>query len=557
METQHNLFIGPQAAHRRQIYKGAGYTHGDFGKPLIGVANSWTEASPAHMHLRQLAEAVKAGIWQAGGVPFEFGLFATCGNIAIGTENLKYELAIRDVLAASVEIMSRVHLFDGLVLLASCDNIIPGHLMGAARVNRPAIMVTGGPMLAGRWRKGTILPPDVNEAVFGALPLGKISEEDLREMEECACPGPGACPVMGTANTMQILTEAMGMALCGSSTIPAISADRLKVARLSGQRIVELVKEDMRPSRILDERALKNAIVVNAAIGGSTNAPLHIISIGKELGIPIELDLFDGISRKTPLLASVIPNGPHTVVDFHEAGGVPALLRELGDLIDASALTVDGNTVGENIQYVNGSQGPAISSRDHPVQAEGGLAVLRGNIAPHGAIVRTSAIKKEMLIHKGPAKTFNSDQEAWQAIVEGKIQPGDVIVVRYEGPKGAPGMKEVMLSTDALYRIGLEGSVGLITDGRFSGFNRGPIVGHVSPEAMEGGVIAIIEDGDTIEINIPARQLHVELSEEEIRRRLARWRAPEPKTKNGFLALYAQMALPAHQGAAMQKWSFL
>lgn len=557
METQHNLFIGPQAAHRRQIYKGAGYTHGDFGKPLIGVANSWTEASPAHMHLRQLAEAVKAGIWQAGGVPFEFGLFATCGNIAIGTENLKYELAIRDVLAASVEIMSRVHLFDGLVLLASCDNIIPGHLMGAARVNRPAIMVTGGPMLAGRWRKGTILPPDVNEAVFGALPLGKISEEDLREMEECACPGPGACPVMGTANTMQILTEAMGMALCGSSTIPAISADRLKVARLSGQRIVELVKEDMRPSRILDERALKNAIVVNAAIGGSTNAPLHIISIGKELGIPIELDLFDGISRKTPLLASVIPNGPHTVVDFHEAGGVPALLRELGDLIDASALTVDGNTVGENIQYVNGSQGPAISSRDHPVQAEGGLAVLRGNIAPHGAIVRTSAIKKEMLIHKGPAKTFNSDQEAWQAIVEGKIQPGDVIVVHYEGPKGAPGMKEVMLSTDALYRIGLEGSVGLITDGRFSGFNRGPIVGHVSPEAMEGGVIAIIEDGDTIEINIPARQLHVELSEEEIRRRLARWRAPEPKTKNGFLALYAQMALPAHQGAAMQKWSFL
>nr|MBC7243852.1 dihydroxy-acid dehydratase [Chloroflexota bacterium] len=554
METRHNFFVGPQAAHRRQIYKGAGYTHDDFGKPLIGVANSWTEASPAHMHLRQLAEVVKAGIWQAGGVPFEFGLFATCGNIAIGTENMKYELAIRDVLAASIEIMSMVHLFDGLVLLASCDNIIPGHLMGAIRVDLPSIMVTGGPMLAGKWREGTVLAPDVNEAVFGALPLKHISEQDLREMEECSCPGPGACPVMGTANTMQILTEAMGMALSGSATIPAISADRLKVARRSGQRIVELVKEDVRPSRILDERALRNAIVVNAAIGGSTNAPLHIISMGKELGIQIELDLFDEISRKTPLLASVIPNGPHTVVDFHEAGGVPALLKELGDLIDGSALTVDGRTVGENVQQVRGSRGPAISSRDQPVQAEGGLAVLKGNIAPRGAIVRTSAIKKEMLVHRGPAKTFNSDQEAWKAIIEGRIQPGDVIVVRYEGPKGAPGMKEVMLSTDALYRIGLEGSVGLITDGRFSGFNRGPIVGHVSPEAMEGGVIAIIEDGDMIEINIPARQLHVELPEEEIQRRLAHWRAPEPKTKTGFLALYAQMALPADQGAAMQKW---
>ncbi|MGC8786810.1 MAG: dihydroxy-acid dehydratase [Anaerolineae bacterium] len=557
METQQNLFVGPQAAHRRQIYKGAGYTHEDFGKPLIGVANSWTEASPAHMHLRQLAEAVKAGIWQAGGVPFEFGLFATCGNIAIGTENMKYELAIRDVLAASIEIMSKVHLFDGLVLLASCDNIIPGHLMGAIRVNLPSIMVTGGPMLAGKWREGTVLAPDVNEAVFGALPLKRISEQDLREMEECSCPGPGACPVMGTANTMQILTEAMGMALSGSATIPAISADRLKVARLSGQRIVELVKEDMRPSRILDERALRNAIVVNAAIGGSTNAPLHIISIGKELGIQIDLDLFDEISSKTPLLASVIPNGPHTVVDFHEAGGVLALLKELGDLIDTNALTVDGKTVAENIRHVRGSRGPAISSRDHPVQTEGGLAVLKGNIAPRGAIVRTSAIKKEMLVHRGPAKTFHSDQEAWKAIIEGKIQPGDVIVVRYEGPKGAPGMKEVMLSTDALYRIGLEGSVGLITDGRFSGFNRGPIVGHVSPEAMEGGAIAIIQDGDMIEINIPARRLQVELSEEEIHRRLANWRTPEPKTKTGFLALYAQLTLPADQGAAMQKWSFI
>lgn len=552
---QSNLFVGPEAAHRRQIYKGAGYMDDDFGKPHIGVANAWSEASPAHRHLRELAECVKAGIWQAGGVPFEFGVFATCGNIPIGTENLKYELAIRDALAASIEIMAKVHHFDGLILLASCDSIIPGQLMGAARANLPSIMVTGGPMLAGEWREGVVLPPDVNEAVFGALPLGHITEQDLLEMENCACPSVGSCPVMGTANTMQILTEAMGMALSGSATIPPILADKRRASRKSGRKIVELVERGIRLSDILDERALRNAIAANAAIGGSTNAPLHIMSIGRELGIEIELELFDEISRKTPLLASVVPNGPHTMIDFYRAGGVPALLKELDDLIDISALTVDGRTIGDNLQEVKGTCGAAISTLDNPVRAEGGLAVLRGNIAPRGAIARTSAIKPEMLVHRGPAKTFNSDRDAWKAIVEGKIQPGDVMVVRYEGPKGAPGMMEVMLSTDALYRIGLEGSVGLITDGRFSGFNRGPIIGHVSPEAMEGGVIAIIEDGDMIEMDIPGRQLNVELSEEEIARRLKNWRPPEPKTKTGFLALYAQMTLPAEQGAAMQKWS--
>lgn len=550
-----NLFIGPEAAHRRQIYKGAGCSDDDFGRPHIGLANAWSEASPAHRHLRELAECVKAGIWQAGGVPFEFGVFATCGNIGIGTENLKYELAIRDALAASIEIMAKVHHFDGLVLLASCDSIIPGQLMGAARVNLPSLLVTGGPMLAGEWREGTVLSPDVNEAVFGALPLGHITEQDLLEMENCACPSVGACPVMGTANTMQILTEAMGMTVSGSAVIPPILADKRRVSRESGRKIVELVKRGIRPSDILDERALRNAIAVDAAIGGSTNAPLHIMSIGRELGIELELALFDEISRKTPLLASVVPNGPHTVIDFYKAGGVPALLKELRELINTNALTVDGRTVGDNLQGIEGTCGAAISTLDNPVQAEGGLAVLRGNIAPRGAIVRTSAIKPEMLVHRGPAKTFNSDRDAWKAIVEGQIQLGDVIVVRYEGPKGAPGMMEVMLSTDALYRIGLEGSVGLITDGRFSGFNRGPIVGHVSPEAMEGGVIAIIEDGDMIEMDIPGRALNVELPEEEIARRLKNWRPPEPRTKSGFLALYAQLTLPAEQGAAMQKWS--
>jgi dihydroxy-acid dehydratase len=552
--AKHNYFIGPEAAHRRQIYKGVGYDDNDLSRPHIGIVNSWTETSPAHVHLKHLADAVKAGVWQAGGVPFEFGVMATCGNISIGTENLKYELTIRDVLAGSVEIMAQVHLFDGLVLLASCDNIIPGVLMGALRVNLPSIMLTGGPMLPGKWKGKTVLPADVNEAVMGVFAQKKLSEEDLLEMERCACPGSGACPLMGTANTMQILSEAMGMSLTGSATIPAVSADRVRMARATGRKVVELVKRNIRPSRILTRNALMNGIVVDAAIGGSTNAPLHIMSFGRELGIEIELDLFDQISRKTPLLASVVPNGPHNVVDFYEAGGVPALLKELGDLLDTSVLTVNGTSLGDAIKDAAGSRGPAISGRAHPVQPEGGLAVLRGNIAPRGAVVRASAIRKEMQVHRGPARTFDGDQEAWEAIVGGKIKPGDVLVVRYEGPKGAPGMKETMLSTDALYSVGLEGSVALITDGRFSGFNRGPIAGHVCPEAMEGGVIALIRDGDVIEINIPERKLNLVVAEAEIAERRARWRPPAPKTKRGFLALYAQSTLPADQGAAMQNW---
>lgn len=554
MSSWKGSFVGPQAAHRRQIYRGVGYGDGDWDRPHIGIANAWTEVSPAHVHLRRIADEVKAGIWQAGGVPFEFGVFATCGNIAVGTENLKYELAIRDALAASVETMAQVQLFDGLVLIASCDSIIPGVLMGALRVDLPTIMVTGGPMLSGRWQGGRVMPPDVNEAVFGALTLGKISPEDLQEMEECACPTTGACPVMGTANTMQILTEALGIQLSGAATIPAILSDRLRMARRSGQRIVELVHKGIRASRIVDERALHNAMVVNAAIGGSTNAPLHIMSLGREVGVTIPLQRFDEVSRKTPLLASVVPNGPHTVVDFYHSGGVPALLKELGDLVEGSALTVDGFTVAENLRAVQGSHGPAIATRASPVQPEGGLAILTGNIAPRGAIVRTSAIRREMLVHRGPARTFSGDREAWEAIVGGSIQSGDIVVIRYEGPKGAPGMKETMLSTDAIYRMGLEGSVGLVTDGRFSGFNRGPIVGHVCPEAMDGGVIAVIEDGDLIEIDIPHRRLTLEVPESEIKRRLAAWRPPPLKTTKGFLALYAQLALPADEGAAMQSW---
>jgi dihydroxy-acid dehydratase len=557
MAITNGNFSGPTAAHRRQIYKGAGYLGEDFERPHIGIANAFSEATPAHRHLRELAEHVKAGIWQAGGVPFEFGVFSTCGNIALGTDNLKYELALRDVLAASIETVAKVHLFDGLVLMASCDSIIPGQLMGAARVNLPTVMVTGGPMLAGKGKNGIVLSPDVNEAVYGAYPLGRVSEEDMMEMEDCACPSFGACPVMGTANTMQILIEAMGMALSGTATIPAVLADKRKAARRAGRKIVELVQKNIRPSDILTESGLRNAIVADVAIGGSTNAPLHIMSIGRELGIDIPLELFDEISRKTPLLASVIPNGPHTVIDFYQSGGVPALLKELETLLDTSVMTADGNTLRENLNSVNGTNGVAIAHFDQPLQPEGGLAVMKGNIAPNGAVVRTSAILPKMLVHRGPARTFNSDADTWKAIVEGQIQPGEVLVVRYEGVRGAPGMMETMMSTDALFLMGLEGSVALITDGRFSGFNRGPIIGHVSPEAIEGGLIALIENGDIIQIDIPTRRLQVELSDKEIARRRANWHPLEPRSKTGFLALYAQNALPPEKGAAMQQWSRL
>ena len=547
-----NYFSGPTAAHRRQIYRGSGYTSDDFKRPHIGIANTFSEFSPAHRNLRDLAEQVKNGIWQAGGVPFEFGVYSTCGNIAIGTENLAYELASRDVLAGSIETVTSVHLFDGLVLLASCDSVIPGLIMGAARMRVPTVIVTGGPMMPGKHNKDTVLSPDVNEAVYGAFATGKMDEAELEAMEECACPSFGSCPVMGTANTMQILTEAMGLAVSGASTIPAYLSKKLVKAREAGLKIVELIKSQTSIEDILSEGALNNMIRVNAAIGGSTNAPLHIISIGRELGIEIPLDRFDEISRNTPLISGVIPNGKDTVVDFYESGGVPALLKQLEPLLDTNVKTVDGGSMADLLKKQSGAHGKTIRSLDEPFQPEGGLAILKGNIAPNGALIRLSSVRKEMLVHSGPARVFNSDEDAWKAIVAGQVKAGEVLVVRYAGVKGAPGMVETMMSTDALYRVGLEGSVGLITDGRFSGFNRGPIIGHVSPEAMVGGVIAIIEDGDLININISERRLDLRVSEEEIQARLAVWKPIEPRVTKGFLSIYAQLALPPEKGGAIQ-----
>ena len=542
-------FSGRDGARGRTIYKGVGYSDRDLReRPHIGIVNPVTDLSPAHTHLRRLADWVKAGIWQAGGVPFEFGTFATCGNISIGTEFIKYELVIRDVMAASIEIVAKEHLFDGLVLLSSCDSLIPGQLMAAARLDIPSILVTGGPMMPGHFKGKEITTADVDEAVLDS----DFPEEDLREMEDNACPGFGACSVMGTANTMQILSEAMGMSLSGSATIPAISSLHCSVAKKAGNQIVGLIEKRIKPSHIITKESLENAIKLCLAIGGSTNAVLHIISIGKELGIEINLDMFDRLSRQIPLLVSVIPNGNNTIIDLYEAGGVPAIISQLKNHLDLNCMTVDGINLGQCIKGVKVKNRKVIRSFDNALYKEGGLAVLRGNLSPEGCITRQTAIKPEMMVFKGKARVFGSDQEGLKAIQSGKINRGDIMVIRYEGPVGAPGMKEIMLSTDALYIKKLDTSIALITDGRFSGFNRGPIIGHISPEAAIGGPIAVVEDGDNILIDIPNRKLELLIDSKELNNRFKRWKAPKPKCDRGILGAYAVLTEPSHKGAAFK-----
>ena len=548
------LFEGLKAAHRRTIYKGAGLDDVDIRKPHIGIVNAYTDASPAYVHLRHLAEAVRAGILEEGGIPFEFGTFATCGNISIGTEDLKYELVIRDVLAGSIEIMSRVHHFNGLVLLSSTDSIIPGHILGALRLGLPTVYVSGGPMLSGKWGGRRITTADVNEAVFGGLDAGLVTGEEVAGLEENACPTAGACPIMGTANTMQILAEVLGLALPGSSTIPAVLSDKTRAARLSGRAIVRLIKKGLTIRDVVDRRAIVNAVKADLAIGGSTNAVLHLIAFARELGIDLALDDFDRLSRTVPVISTVVPNGSHTVDEFHFAGGVPVLLKTLGDLIDTKALTVTGRPWSDHLKDTRPARGEVIVPRETPVFPEGGVAVLRGNLAQNGAIVRQSAMRKEMLRFRGPARVFSSDQEGYDALRAGRIRRGDILVVRYEGVVGAPGMKEIMLCADAIFSMNLGTAVGLVTDGRFSGFNRGPVVGHVSPEAAIGGPLALVEDGDEIEIDVPGRRLQLLVGPEVLEKRRATWRPPLPKTRGGILALYAQMAAPPEEGAAMQPW---
>ncbi|RLI45969.1 dihydroxy-acid dehydratase [Candidatus Bathyarchaeota archaeon] len=524
----------------RALLKALGITDSDMDKPFIAVVNSFTTVVPGHIHLNQIAEAVKAGVRVAGGVPFEFNTIAVCDGLAMGHEGMRYSLPSREVIADSIEIMVQAHRFDGMVLVTNCDKVTPGMLIAAARLNIPSIVVTGGPMLAGCLNGEKVGFATVSEAV-GKFVAGEISEEELKRLEDVTCPGCGSCSGMFTANTMACITEALGMSLPGCGTALAVSALKLRIARESGERILALIKEDLKPSDIMTIKAFENAIMVDMALGGSTNAVLHLSAIASEMGVSLPLNLFDEIGRRAPHLCNMVPSGPYALEDLDAAGGIPAVMKELAPLLHLDAITVTGKTVKNNIEKARVTNAEVIRPLSNPVHKEGGIAILHGNLAPKGAVIKTAAVSPKMLIHKGPAKVFNSEEEAMKAIVSRKIKPGDVVVIRYEGPKGGPGMREMLSPTATISGMGLSDSVALITDGRFSGATRGPCIGHVSPEAAEGGPIAILKDGDMIEIDIPKRSLRVELEEKEIENRLKLWKPKPPKIKRGYLAKYSSL----------------
>ncbi len=539
---------GAEAAHRRVMMKAAGYSDSDIRKkPHIGVPNSYMEGSPGSAHLRQIAAAVKEGIWAAGGVPVEFGIPATCGNIANGAEELKYEQVGRDIVAMSVEFVSRVHNFDGLVMVASCDNIIAGCYLAAMRLDIPAMVVTGGSMQPGQYCGKTVVEADLDAARFSGA-----DESELMEMEDNVCPSFGACPSMGTANTMQMLGEVLNLVLPGTSTIPATDNAKLRKAREAGKYAVLMAKAGRKPSDLITKEVLENAIMFDMAVAGSTNAVLHLLSYAYELGIKLTLEDFEHYAKEIPCINAVVPSGPYTVVDFHYAGGVPNVMKMLESKLHTDAPSMYGCPWSEVLSKVTAQENKVIHSLDRPLFHEPGLKILRGNLSPNGAIVRPTAVYDEVKYMKGKAKVFENDRSAFEAIQGGEIVPGDIIVIRYEGCKGAPGMKELMLSIDALIGLGLHKSVGLITDARFSGFNFGAIIGHVSPEAAVGGPIALVEEGDIISINIPEMKLELKVSDEELAARKAKWQPREPKVTTGYLARYAAMVTSGNRGAILE-----
>lgn len=543
---------GLEKAPHRSLWKAMGYTNEELDRPLIGIVNAQNEVVPGHSHLDQIAEAVKAGVRLAGGTPIEFPAIGVCDGIAMNHAGMKYSLASREIIADSVEIMTQAHAFDGLVLIPNCDKIVPGMLMAAARLNIPAIVVSGGPMMAGRYKGQDASLSNIFEGI-GRVRAGTMTEAELAEMEEAVCPGCGSCAGMFTANTMNCLTEVLGMSLPGGGTTPAVSAARIRLAKYTGMQIMELVKANIKPLDIMTEAAFRNAIAADMALGGSTNTVLHLPAIAKECGFKLNLDLFQEINEKTPHLTKLSPAGSHHIQDLHEAGGVPAVLAELNkkNLLVTNALTVTGGTIGENIKGREIADREVIRPLDNPYSTSGGLAILRGNIAPDGAVVKKAAVAPEMLQHKGPARVFGSEEEAVEALMAGKINKGDVIVIRYEGPKGGPGMREMLTPTAVVAGLGLDKDVALITDGRFSGATRGASIGHVSPEAAEGGPIAAVQEGDIIEIDINNCSLNVALSDEEIKNRLAKWSPPAPRVTKGYLARYARMVTSASTGAVL------
>ncbi|MDI6632552.1 MAG: dihydroxy-acid dehydratase [Bacillota bacterium] len=541
---------GLEKAPHRSLFKALGFTDKELDRPLIGVVNSFNEIVPGHIHLREIAEAVKVGVRLAGGVPVEFPTIGVCDGIAMNHRGMKYSLASRELIADSVEVMVEAHAFDGLVFVTACDKIVPGMLMAAARLNVPAIVVSGGPMLAGRFRGRDVSLNNVFEAV-GRVKAGLMTEADLAELEETACPGCGSCAGMFTANSMNCLTEALGMALPGNGTIPAVSAARRRLAKLSGMRAVELVQEGLVPSQILTPAAFKNAFTVDMALGCSTNTILHLTALAHEAGVTFDLREVNEISAKTPNLCRLDPAGPFHLQDLDEAGGIPAVMNLLSEagLLESEALTVTGKTVRENIAGREVKRPEVIRSIDEAYSPTGGLAVLFGNLAPEGAVVKQSAVAPEMLRHRGPARVFESEEEAVAAIMDGAFNSGEVIVIRYEGPRGGPGMREMLTATATLAGLGRDKDVALLTDGRFSGATRGASIGHVSPEAAAGGPIAALRDGDMIEIDIPGRRLEVLLEEKEIAARLAALPPWKPKISHGYLGRYAAQVSSASQGA--------
>ncbi len=543
---------GLERAPHRSLFKALGLTDREIQQPMIGIANSANEVIPGHLHLQQLSDAVKAGIRMAGGTPLEFYTIGICDGIIMGHEGMKYSLSSRELIADSIESMAMAYPFDGLVLIPNCDKIVPGMMMAAARLNIPTILISGGPMLAGEFHGKEIDLATVFESV-GKIKTGEIDERDLIEIEGCACPGVGSCAGMFTANSMNCLAEVLGLALPYNGTIPAVFADRIRLAKESGIQIMDLVKKDLRPSKILTKKAFENAITVDMAFGGSTNTSLHLPAIAHEAGIKLPLQTFNKISERTPHLCNLSPAGSHHLQDLHRAGGIPALTMELSrrGLIDKDALTVTGKTVGENIKGKRILEPEVIRPLEKPYHPVGGLVFLFGNLAPGGAVVKRSAVDETMLTHRGPARVFDSEERALKVILDRKIRKGEVIVIRYEGPKGGPGMREMLAPTSAIAGVGMDKEVALLTDGRFSGASRGAAIGHISPEAEAGGPIAVVQNGDMIEIDIPNKKMNLLVSDSELKRRLSQW-TPRKKVLKGYLKRYARLVRSASVGAIVE-----
>ncbi len=551
-----NIKKGLERAPHRSLLKAVGLTDEEMELPFIGVVNSWNEVIPGHIHLDKLAEAVKAGIRMAGGVPFEFNTIGICDGIAMGHNGMKNSLPSREIIADSIELMVQAHQFDGMVMIPTCDKIVPGHLMAAGRLDIPTIVVTGGPMMPGIVGDEPRDVISLFEAV-GARRNNKITEQELKNLEDYSCCGAGSCAGLFTANTMACVAEALGMSLTGCGTAHAVDAKKTRFAKQSGMKILELVKKGITPGKIVTQGSLDNAIRVDMAIGGSTNTTLHLPAIAAEFGLDLPLSRFDELSKETPHLINLRPGGNWYLIDFERAGGVPAIQQRLKDALDMDTLTVTGKSLEENLmEYIiinPRANKEIIATIDSPVHSEGGIAVLRGSLAPQGSVIKQTAVSKKMQRFSGKARVFDSEELTMKAIMDNKIKAGDCIIIRYEGPKGGPGMREMLSPTAAIAGMGLMESVALVTDGRFSGGTRGPCIGHVSPEAAEGGPIALVQDGDIIEIDIPARLLNLKVSKDEIDKRRKAWKAPAPKVTKGYLSRYQRLVSSADRGAVFKQ----